>query len=701
MENTKDLPLFMTHHAPTGSWSSFTFGAAGRGVSIDLEAPQVSDSADFLVGAAQDGVLAAFPFQSAARVEDELTAEGNKEVARAPVTSGWSFFAAREVRRELTAYVDTYRAANLTLRAYTLPYAPEDPAAGAISARGCCPGVLLELTVDNTRGTTPATAFMGLGWKGDGRIYTVDTAGVEGLSGLGWRSAWMMAGDAADGVFTRRGYDLEQLLRTGRRMLHQTAAGALCRLVPPGEVGVLTAAFAFYKEGAGSNGIDTHYYYTRHFHSAADVCRFLLAGAPQFKADAIAAGEALAARVDDADAWARPLLAQAAASYAASTQLLEGTDGDVYYNVGEGAYVWRNTMDLAADHLPWEMAHSPWVVRNILDLYIRRYSYRDTVRFREYPGEEFPGGLSFTHDMGNYFTYSPAGYSGYERETTPRDGCYRYMTTEELLNGIYLLAAYALRGGDDDWTAARADVAAELLHSLQNRDDPTPARRDGVLKAESTRCGPEGCESTTYDALDHALMDVHGSLYIHVKTIAATAMLEAVLARAGRPDEAAEAGAMRRLAEEALPRFWDDARGCLRANLYADVPSMVAAAVEPLGVLHWLRLDDRLTARTRTLLARHAARCLQPGGCVDERTGGLHLSGTSQNTWVSKAALTLFVMQHVLGVDVPARVIEALRVWCQEYARETTVSDQILLNQQRVIGGLYYPRAVTLALYVK
>ena len=36
------IPLFMTHHAPQGAWASFTFGADGRGASIDLEAPQVS-----------------------------------------------------------------------------------------------------------------------------------------------------------------------------------------------------------------------------------------------------------------------------------------------------------------------------------------------------------------------------------------------------------------------------------------------------------------------------------------------------------------------------------------------------------------------------------------------------------------------------------------------------------------------------------
>ena len=699
------IPLFMTHHAPQGAWASFTFGADGRGASIDLEAPQVSDSADFLVGVAQDQVLSAFPFVTAFRKthtepEVDVLAEGSKEQPRPKTTTGWNYYPPEQITRTLAPWVDTYRAEQLTLRVYTPPYPLPDPEKGEIPPLACCPGVLLELEIDNTAGQTPATGFLGLGWKGDGRIYTVDTAGYDDLSGLGFRTEWMMTADKATGAFTLRGHDLDQLLRTGRRLLHQTGPGALCLEVAPGQKGVLRAAVGFYKEGAGSNGLDTRYYYTRHFASAADVCRCLLQNANRLADDAMAADRDVAAHLRDA--WVAPLLAAAIRGYNASTQLLQDADGAVYYNVGEGAYVWRNTMDLAADHLAWELLYQPWVTRNIMDLYIRRYAYRDTVRFRAYPGQEFPGGLSFTHDMGNYFTYSPAGYSGYERETTPQDGCYLYMTTEELLNGIYVLTGYALIGGDTAWAQHRADTASALLDSLEHRDAPTAQERDGVLKAQSTRCGPQGSESTTYDALDHSLMDARGSVYVHVKTIAALAMLEAYFERVEQPDEAARALAMRRKSESALKRFWDEERGCLSANLYTPVDSMVLAAVEPLGMLHRMGLTDRLSADTLALLKQHAEACLREGACVDAATGGLKLSSTSHNTWTSKVTLCLYVLQEVLGIDITrGGWLEELRRWYQEYAKDTTISDQIMIDRRQVVGGCYYPRVAVAALFLQ
>ena len=701
--NSQQTPLFMTHHAPVGGWASFTFGAEGMGVSIDLESPMVSDSADFYAGVAQNGILSAFPFLAAAHKTDDadvdVLAEGNKETPPVKSASGWNYFRTGEIHRTLEVCTDTFQAENVTLRVYTPHYPLNDPQTGDITPLSCCPGILMELTVDNTAGDTPATGFLGIGWKEHGRIYTVDTAGVEGLSGLGYRNDWMLAAAAGGGVFTLRGHDMESQLREGRRLLHQTGPGALCIQAAPGETVTLTAAFGFYKEGAGSNGIDTRYYYTRYFNSAAAVCRYLLSRADDVRTDCREEDRRFSARIKDD--WVYPLFAQAVRGYDASTQLLTDAAGAVYYNVGEGAYVWRNTMDLAADHLAWELDRNPWVVRNIMELYIRRYAYRDMVRFREYLDREFPGGLSFTHDMGNYFTYSPPGYSGYERETTPRDGCYLYMTTEELLNGIYALSAYGLYTGDGDWLSRQAQIAGELLESLENRDDPDPNRRNGILKAQSTRCGPKGSESTTYDALDHSLMDARGSVYVHVKTIAALVMLEEVFRQNGQEGEAARAVLMRQKAEDALHLFWDETRHCLKANVYTPVESMVLAAIEPLGMLHFLGLDRKLTDETRDMLRQHAETCLIRGNCIDPDTGGLMLSSTSHNSWTSKVILCLYVLKRVLGVEIDRDgILQELTAWCQVYARATTISDQILVNKRQVIGGCYYPRAVTAALWL-
>ena len=46
------IPMFHTHHAPVGAWASLTFGSPSKGVSIDLENPEVKDSGTLLFGMA-------------------------------------------------------------------------------------------------------------------------------------------------------------------------------------------------------------------------------------------------------------------------------------------------------------------------------------------------------------------------------------------------------------------------------------------------------------------------------------------------------------------------------------------------------------------------------------------------------------------------------------------------------------------------
>ena len=66
-------------------------------------------------------------------------------------------------------------------------------------------------------------------------------------------------------------------------------------------------------------------------------------------------------------------------SYYGSTQLLD-VDGQPLWVVNEGEYCMMNTLDLAVDHVFWELEHNPWLVRNLLDTFVRRYSYTDEVK---------------------------------------------------------------------------------------------------------------------------------------------------------------------------------------------------------------------------------------------------------------------------------------------------------------------------------
>ena len=82
--------------------------------------------------------------------------------------------------------------------------------------------------------------------------------------------------------------------------------------------------------------------------------------------------------------------------------------------------------------------------------------------------------------------------------------------------------------------------------------------------------------------------------------------------------------------------------------------------------------------------------------------GGLKLSSTSHNTWTSKVTLCLYVLQEVLGIDITrGGWLEELRRWYQEYAKDTTISDQIMIDRRQVVGGCYYPRVAVAALFLQ
>lgn len=693
-------PLFMTHHSPIGAYASLTFGAVGKGVSIDLESPRVKeDGYDLYVGYSQDGAVLALPFRENISIEPrepDASDEGNKEIKREQ-KAGWQYFAEGEIRRTLTPCIDRYEAGKMIFEVYTPHAQLEDPEKEPLSAYSVCPGILLRLVIDNRGSDTPATGYLGIQNRLLRYVHAVQT---DGLAGYGCKNNWMLLTDASSDAFLLRSYQLDALLREDEHVLHETGPGAICIQAQPGEQKELLVAFGFYTADPATCGIETEYCYSRHFRNVREVCRFVLDHAGRIQEES----EALDRKLETAvgDPVKLQILAQGIRGYEASTQLTYAGD-TIYYNVGEGAYCWRNTLDLAADHLPWELYRNPWVVRNIMDLYIDRYSYHDKVSFASIPGQEFEGGLSFTHDMGNFVTYSAPGYSDYETSAYRNPVCYYYMTTEELLNGIYCICAYGLYTGDTAWMQRRAGVLQDLLASLENRDAPDPADRDGILKAKSSRCGPEGKESTTYDALDHSLMDATGNLYIGVKTGCALILLRQCFEKLGDAAFAARAGEMLRRNQQSLGRFMTD-EGYLRANLFGDSDSRVLAAVEPLAVLDMLGLAGEEIAPVRELLLRHIRNCMQPGQCLNETTGGVRLSSKSNNTWVSKIVLCFAVMESVFGIDLEKEyptAMRELRHWCQITAKDDTISDQVLTTERKVLGGCYYPRIASSAVWIR
>jgi hypothetical protein len=706
----KSDPFFMTHHSPSGAWSSFTFGLPGQGVSINHESARLENTADFLVALSHGlGNVQALPFVFGNRDTDaELKqVSGGNSQPKAPsnnIKDRWSFINPAKIQRTLTAGVDQFSSEEMTLRVFT-PHPPfPDPGLADDESLqfACCPGILLELTVDNRAYDREAHGFMGLIYNSRGRVRPLDWSTEGTLSGIAFSGCWAMAARTVAGkVYTIRDNSIADNVETGAKVVHNGGQeGGILLIVPPGKIETLQIAFGFYHEGTATQTIDSRYYFCRYFNRVEDVCGYILDHAETIRNHCREFDETSRLNTPDPDKYR--LFSQAIRAYYANSQLTEA-GGEVYYNISEGQYLWRNTMDLAADHLPFELWRHPWVVRNIIDLYIERYSYHDQIRFQDRPGENSPGGLSFTHDMGNYTSFTPRGISGYEKSNA---ASYHFMTTEELLNGIYCLTAYAIASDDLDWMGRRKPIALELLQSMENRDHVLPEKRNGILKGESLQCGERGREITTYDALDHALLDAAGNLYIAVKTICSSILLREYFLKINEVEGARRAKGMADQTAKALESFFDPARDYFKASIHHETESKVIAAIEPFAVPLFLGLKDRFGPyrAIMALFRKHISSCLQPGECLDRITGGLRLSSTSTNTWISKSILCEFVMDELFEIRVSAvypTILRELAHWAAISAMATTISDQIQSDTRTVVGASYYPRAITASLWVK
>lgn len=688
-------PAFNTHHSPVGAWSSMTFGLPGDGIGIETESLVHQSIGDLVVACSRGtGKTMALPFFTSLKVEDY---EGGKAGNALPGDfKSWHVIPARELERTLTPGTDEFHGGDLRLRVIS-PRLPSGlSSAPDFSSPGAIPALLIELEVDNSAHDEPATGFLGIA-KSLARPRALDWADAS-LAGIGYQDRWALAAKASDSVFTIRAGSVAPLIEAGTPMIHPGGSeGGIAFRIPPHTRQTLVAALGFYRPGNNvAQGIPTSYGYTTRYDSVESVCHAALDHAEEIRNGSREFDKALA----PAGTASLPaeLLAQASQAYYANSSLLHTTNNDLLWSINEGQFAWRNTLDLAVDHLPYELTAHPWVSRNVIDGFIDRYSYEDTVRYDHESKASHPGGLSFAHDQGNYTAYSPPGRGGYEQPD--RVGLYSFMTTEQLLNGALCASACALRGGDKPWSARRLPVAGRILSSMENREGRDAAGRpSGILSAQSDRVG-KGAEITTYDALDHSLQDSRGSLYIVVKTWASAIMLEEWFRSEGATGDADRAHALRERAVAALASGFQSGRHCFPANLLEGGDSLVIAALEPLSIPLFCGLGSEMKKDTALigLLRDHARTCLAPGKCLDAATGGLRLSDSTPVTWPSKAALTMAVLSW-LEPDpkgsLPPSLLTELGAWMQVSAAKATVSDQINAATRQQISGAYYPRLVS------
>jgi len=698
-------PFFNAHHSPIGAFASFTLGFRGAKGGLGLELGKPADQNVYIGLETEKGnVYEALPFFEAGADESrryDVEKRSEEESASPAIVP----FAASDIRREFRLGTDTWRAGDLEFRIYSPARPVPDPAAASAEQlkEALVPAVFAELTVDNRACARSRRAFFG--YQGSdlySNMRRLEDATNGALVGVGQGRLTAIAAAKDAGVRAALGFGMDKIL--GERLQENWTfglgmCGALIMDVPPGEKRTYRFAVCFYRGGIATAGIDASYYYTRLFGSIEDVAEYALSRFDDLTAACGRADEDIERSKLSEDQ--KFMLRHAIRSYYGSTQLLAGPDGEPIWVVNEGEYRMMNTFDLTVDQLFYELKMNPWTVRNVLDLFASRYSYRDTVRF---PGEEreYPGGVSFTHDMGVGNVFSRPGYSSYEMFGI--DGCFSHMTHEQLVNWVLCAAVYAEQTGDADWLSRNAELLEQCLESMLNRDHPDPARRNGLMGLDSSRT-MGGAEITTYDSLDVSLGQSRNNIYMAGKCWAAYVALEKLLAGQGRTEQARLAGEQAERCARTIAAVMTD-RGYIPAVIGEGNDSRIIPAIEGLIFPYWTNCREALAEDGRfgdyiRALKKHFENVLVPGVCLFP-DGGWKLSSTSDNSWLSKIYLCQYIARQILGLawDERGRAADAAHVRWLTHPELSywSWSDQILAGE--IIGSKYYPRGVTAILWL-
>ena len=647
-------PMFDTFHAPVGAWSSFTFGSPARGFTLQQETPAApGGTGDLLVGVfGGEGHLKCLPFVGG-------------------TLSGVEPIAADALTRTLTPCADEYvamiGAVKLTFKVYTPHAAVPNPKRARTLQFATVPGLLLEVQIDNSNSDEPATGFVGMNYRGAGTLRRLEWA-ARNLCGVAEAGHWALAAQPVPkDVCTAHAADIAGL-STGVAAGVDAKIGGIAIHANGRATRNVFIALAFHADGIATQGLDGRRTYGTYFPRVETVANFVLANSGRLRESCLTFDTRAKAMCPDETR--RAIFSQAIRAYDAGTQIVDAV-GAPQYTVLDGAAAWRNAIDAAVDHLPWELYRNPWVVRNIFDLFTASYSYADQTIFPDEADVQMrEGGMSLCRDMGVATTYAPPTSSASERSNITGVGS--YMTSESLLNAVYMLTCYALSADDNPWAKTRLPFARELLISMENRDHHDVAQRNGILKAESILCGPKGAEVTTFAPVDSLLGASRGSVYLAVKTFCANLLLTTYFQHNNDLHSADYSYAMAQRTATTLAAAFDEARSLFPVNLYQSSDAAALAILEPLAIPTYLGLTSTLAEYFPSLvekLKRHAVSCLKNGVGIDAVSGGLRLVSSSPAVRVSKVTSTIYVLEQLLGIDVTAeapKAIEALWIWHQK-----------------------------------
>ncbi|KWX85137.1 beta-xylosidase [Paenibacillus riograndensis] len=696
--------FFNAHHSPIGAFASFTLGFKGAAGGFDLEAGKPPRQSVFIGLARKDGNgYDTLPFHEQGGDDESKRYDIENPDPNPDKPRILHPFADEEITRNFSLSVDSWSAGDLTFRIYSPVRAVPDPETASEEElkQILLPALLVELEVDNTASPSARRAFFGFqGNDPYSAMRRLDDM-QAGLTGVGQGRFLAIAAEQGTGVKSALHFTMEDILLAELEenwTFGLGHVGAQVIEVPPGVKQCYRFAVCFHRSVFVTTGMDASYYYNRYFSNVESVAGYALAHFEEIKQQAVQANAMLEDSGLSEDQTF--MLAHAIRSYYGSTQLLDYNQKP-FWIVNEGEYRMMNTFDLTVDQLFYELRMNPWTVRNELDMFVERYSYTDTVRF---PGDgtDYPGGISFTHDMGVANAVSRSGYSAYEMYGI--DGCFSHMTHEQLVNWVLSSAVYLEHTGDRSWMERNLGVLEDCLTSMVNRDHPEPGQRNGVMGLDSSRT-MGGAEITTYDSLDVSLGQARNNIYLAGKCWAAYLAMEKIFREAGKPELSATAGDQaERCAATIVASVTED--GYIPAVIGEGNDSKIIPAIEGLvfpyftGCREALERDGRF-AGYMAALERHLQAVLVKGVCLFE-DGGWKISSTSNNSWLSKIYLSQFIARQILGLEWTESGSEADRAHVEWLTHpELSVwswSDQIISGE--ITGSKYYPRGVTAILWL-
>ncbi|MGN6370120.1 MAG: glycoside hydrolase family 52 protein [Phycisphaerae bacterium] len=703
---------FNAQHSPMGAFMSFTCGNFGTrgGIAAQIGRPA---NQDLYIGIKEggrfdEGTLRCLPFFARAAgggagAADYLVEQAGP--AEQNVAARVKAYGREQIERRYGWATDAWATRDFSFTLFTPFGEIPDPTTATPSEMrdALLPAVVAELAVDNRNGSRAITAFFAVNFNEPG--WRPVDSGNPLRRGFALRRDYGVLGEVlgddsqaaeAPALFCRWSPDQGVAERVPH--LLGSCPGLLME-VPPGERRVLRLSIGCYIAGVVTTDLEGRYLYTNHFGSLEDVLNAAL-----MKGDPRHAAETLDQRLLDSGLSndQQFLIAHATRSYYGSTQLLD-VGGQPFWVVNEGEYCMMNTLDLCVDHMFWEIEQNAWVVRNLLDHFVRYYSYVDGLKVGT-SGKTMEGGLSFTHDMGAHNNFSPRGQSSYELPDL-NAVCFSYMTAEQLCNWVLMAATYVAKTGDVNWARQNSYVLLGCLESLCNRGGES-----AIPEYDSTRCG-SGAEITTYDSLDHSLAQTRNSLYMGVKFWASFVGLAMMFERLGEPWQPTQTQALRK-AEQAVrtlvrqagpdgvvPAVFEKDSNGYRSRILPACEGLIYPAAWGMDVAQ--EFPDLFNC-----LKRHTIALLTDG---ERRNlfadGGIKLSSTSSNSWMSKIAIFQEIARHVFRLSDHAAILAIFEradsahvKWQTDGSSYWACSDQFVEGVAK--GSRWYPRVITTALWM-